>query len=76
MHIIAISGSNFIVLTWLLLEILRRFVKKYWAPALLIPFIILYAVMVGEKSAVMRAAVMCIITMFGISIGRSQSGLE
>ena len=75
-HIIAISGANFTVLTWLLLDILRRAVRQWWAPLLMLPFIPFYTILVGGNPAVVRAALMCGLSIFGSVIGRTGNGIN
>ncbi len=75
-HIIAISGANFTVLTWLLLDILRRTVHRWWAPLLMLPFIPFYTILVGGNAAVVRAAVMCGLAIFGSVWGRTGNGIN
>ncbi len=75
-HIIAISGANFAVLTWLLLKMIREVIHRWWAPLVLIPIIFFYAVLVGGKSAIIRAAVMCSLTVLGMAIGRKKTGIQ
>ena len=74
-HIIAISGANFTVLTWLLLSILRRLLPQYWAPTLMLPFIVFYTILVGANAAVVRAAIMCFLYILGSIRGRSGNGV-
>ena len=75
-HIIAISGANFTVLTWLLLGILRRLIPHWWAPMLMLPFIAFYTVLVGGNSAVVRAAIMCGLSITGSVLGRKGNGIN
>lgn len=75
-HIIAISGANFAVLTWLLLKMIREIIHRWWAPLVLIPIIFFYAVLAGGKSAIIRAAVMCSLTVLGMAIGRKKTGIQ
>lgn len=75
-HIIAISGANFTLLTWILLRIIRRLVPQWWSPALLIPFIAFYTVLVGGSSAVVRAAIMCSLSILGMVLGRTGNGIN
>lgn len=75
-HIIAISGANFTLLTWLLLGIIRRLVPDYRAPLLMLPFIWFYTVLVGANSTVIRAAVMCSLTIIGSVLGRRGNGIN
>ncbi len=75
-HIIAISGANFVLLTYLLLGVLRKLIRHWWAPLLMVPFIIFYTVLVGANSAVVRAAVMCGLGVVGLAFGREGSGIN
>ena len=76
-HIIAISGANFTLLTWVLMRIVRRLFPNWWAPPIImIPFIWFYTVLVGGNSAVVRAALMCGLSIIGSSIGRTENGVN
>ncbi len=75
-HIIAISGANFAILTWLLLKLSKALFHRWWSPLVIIPLIFLYVLMTGSKSAIFRAAIMCSITIIGMTIGRSKSGVH
>ena len=76
-HIIAISGANFTLFTWILLRIVRRLFPHWWAPpVVMIPFIWFYTVLVGGNSAVVRAALMCGLSIIGSSIGRTGNGVN
>jgi len=74
-HIIAISGANFSLLTLLLLNILRRLLPHWWSPLLLLPFIAFYTILVGGNSAVVRAAMMCALSITGQVLGRKGNGI-
>ena len=76
-HIIAISGANFTLLTWLVLSLVRRLIPRWWAPPLvMIPFIWFYTILVGGNSAVVRAGIMCALSIIGSSRGRTGNGLN
>lgn len=75
-HIIAISGANFSLLTFLLLNILNRLLPDYRAPLLLLPFIAFYTILVGANSAVVRAALMCALGILGSVLGRKGNGIS
>ncbi len=75
-HVIAISGSNFTLLLWLLISIIRRLVPHWWSPLLIMPFIPFYTILVGGNSAVIRAAVMCALSVFGTVLGRTGNGVN
>lgn len=75
-HIIAISGANFTVLTWLILSILRKLIHQWWAPLFMLPFILFYTILVGRNAAVVRAAIMCSLSIIGMTIGRTGNGIN
>ncbi len=75
-HIIAISGANFVLLNYLLLGFLRKLIRRWWAPLLMLPFIGFYTILAGANSAVVRAAVMCGLSIIGMTFGRSGSGIN
>ena len=75
-HVIAISGSNFTLLLMLLLSIIRRLVPHWWAPLLIMPFIPFYTILVGGNAAVVRAAIMCALSVFGSVLGRTGYGVN
>ena len=75
-EIIAISGANFTLLTWLLLSILRRLIHQWWGPVLMLPVIAFYTILVGGNPAVVRAAIMCGLSIFGSVIGRTGNGIN
>ncbi len=74
-HIIAISGENFTLLAWLLTSLLRRFMTRRRAVLPVLFFIPLYAALVGGSAAVVRAAVMCALTLLGTAVGRKGNGV-
>lgn len=76
MEVIAISGANFTVLTWLILSILRKLIHQWWAPVFMVPFIMFYTILVGGNSAVIRAAIMCSLSILGMMIGRTGNGIN
>lgn len=75
-HIIAISGANFTLLLWILLSIVRRIVPRWWSPLLVLPFVYFYTVLVGGNAAVVRAAIMCALSIFGSVVGRTGNGIN
>ena len=75
-HVIAISGSNFTLLLWVLISLIRRLVPRWWAPLLIMPFIPFYTILVGGNSAVVRAAIMCALSVFGSVLGRTGYGVN
>lgn len=74
-HIIAISGFNMSVLSGLFIGLFSRFFRRGWAALLAAAAIGFYTVLVGANPAVVRAAVMSSLALFGRLIGRSSAGL-
>lgn len=73
-HIIAISGANFALITGLFLGILFHFFHFWWTPILMIPFVGFYTILVGGNPAVVRSAIMSIMILVGITVGRTKQG--
>lgn len=74
-HIIAISGFNMAVLSALFVGLFRRFFRRGWAALLAAAAISFYTLLVGANPAVVRAAIMGSLALFGRLIGRSSAGL-
>ncbi len=74
-HIVAISGFNMSVLAALLIGLLGRFLPRGWAALAAAGTIGFYTVLVGANPAVVRAAIMSSLALFGRLIGRGSSGL-
>lgn len=74
-HIIAISGFNMSVLSGLFIAFFSRFFRRGWAAMLAAVAVGFYTVLVGANPAVVRAAVMSSLALFGRLIGRSSAGL-
>jgi len=74
-HIIAISGFNMAVLSGLFIGLFSRFFRRGWAALLAVIAISFYTVLVGANPAVVRAAIMSSLALFGRLIGRSSAGL-
>lgn len=74
-HIIAISGFNMTVLSGLFLALFGRFLPRGWAGLSAALAIAFYTLLVGANPAVVRAAVMSSLALFGRLIGRSSAGL-
>ncbi len=75
-HIIVISGSNIAIVAGLLLLLGRRIVGKRLAPPLAIGGIIIYTLLVGADGAVSRAAIMGIVWVIAIWVGRPSYALH
>jgi competence protein ComEC len=69
-HIIVISGSNISLIAGLLLLLGSRVVGRRYAPPLALGGIVLYTLLVGADSAVMRAAFMGGLWIFAMWVGR------
>ncbi len=75
-HIIAISGFNMTVLSGLIIVLLGRFLGKYWGSLAAVVVIGIYTLLVGAQAGVARAAIMAGMGMFGLLVGRRQSGVN
>ncbi|MFA5835494.1 MAG: ComEC/Rec2 family competence protein [Bellilinea sp.] len=74
-HIVAISGFNMTVLAALLIGLLGRFLPRGWAALAAAVTIAFYTLLVGANPAVVRAAIMSSLALFGRLIGRGSGGL-
>jgi competence protein ComEC len=74
-HIIAISGFNMAVLSGLFVALFGRILPRAWAALCAVLAISFYTLLVGANPAVVRAAVMGGMAIFGRLIGRSNTGL-
>ncbi|TDA66714.1 MAG: DUF4131 domain-containing protein [Chloroflexi bacterium] len=74
-HIVAISGFNMSVLAALLIGLLGRFLPRGWAALAAAVTIAFYTLLVGANPAVVRAAIMSSLALFGRLIGRGSGGL-
>ena len=75
-HIIAISGFNMAILAGLFSGITARLFGRKWGAAAAILGISGYTVLVGAEAAVVRAAIMGALGVFGGMFGRRQKRLE
>jgi len=70
-HVIAISGFNITIITALLMATIGRVVRdRRLAATLAIVGVVAYTILVGADAAVARAAVMGIVTIIGLAVGR------
>ncbi|MBN1220373.1 MAG: DNA internalization-related competence protein ComEC/Rec2 [Anaerolineae bacterium] len=69
-HVIVISGSNIAVVAGIFLLLGQRILGKRFAPPIAIIGIIIYTFLVGADAAVSRAAVMGIVWVLAIWVGR------
>ena len=75
-HIIAISGFNIAILAGLFTGISTRLFGRKWGAAAAIAGISGYTILVGADAAVLRAAIMGGLGVFGGLFGRRQTGLN
>ena len=75
-HIIAISGFNMAILAGLFSGIMARLFGRKWGALTAILGITGYTVLVGAEAAVVRAAIMGALGVFGGMFGRRQNGLN
>lgn len=73
-HIIAISGFNMTILAGLFTSLLGRAWHKRGALPGAAAAILFYTLLVGASPAVVRAAIMAVMGLFGRLIGRRQAG--
>jgi len=74
-HIVAISGFNMTILAALLIGLFGRFLPRGWSVLAAAAGITFYTLLVGANPAVVRAAIMGSLALFGRLIGRGSSGL-
>jgi competence protein ComEC len=79
-HIIAISGFNISILAGLFAglftRLLGRFLTRWWAALAAALSIAAYTLLVGAEPAVVRAAIMGGLAIFGRELGRKSAGLN
>ncbi len=74
-HIIVISGFNITIVAGLLAQTLGRLVGKRWAIYPVVGGIVIYTLLVGADAAVVRAAVMGILYVVAIHLGRQNTAV-
>ncbi len=75
-HIIAISGANFTVLIVFVTKMLLRRLPRRWILPVSAAIILFYSVLVGGNAAVVRAAIMGMLSVFGAYFGRENRALN
>jgi competence protein ComEC len=75
-HIIAISGFNIAILAGLITSVFTRLLGRKWGALAAVSAITIYTVLVGADAAVVRAAIMGALGVFGGMFGRQQNGLN
>ncbi len=75
-HIIAISGTNLVILAGLIQALAQRIVKRRgWVAGITITGIFVYSIFVGGDPAVIRAAIMTTLALVALELGRQTYGL-
>ena len=74
-HVIAISGANMVILAGLIQGIARRFLDDRSTIIVTIAGLVVYTVFVGGDAAVIRAAIMAILALVAMRLGRQTYGL-
>ena len=68
-YFIVVSGMHFAVVIMLLFRLMKR-LNRWLRFALIMVFIVLYAAVTGFQSSVLRAGIMMVFTVFGMTIRR------
>ena len=75
-HIIVISGFNITIIAGFFTFIFSRLLGRYKGAIVAAVGIILYTLLVGANAAVVRAAILGMLTLLGHLVGRRQAGLN
>ncbi len=75
-HIIVISGFNITIIAGMFTFMFSRLLGRYKGSVAAAIGIILYTLLVGANAAVVRAAILGLLTLLGHLIGRRQAGLN
>ena len=75
-HIIVISGFNIAIIAGLFTYLFTRFLGRRWGAIVSALGIIFYTLMVGANPAVVRAAILGMLTLLALQVGRRQVGLN
>jgi competence protein ComEC len=75
-HVIAISGSNIVILAELFSRLFGRFFSRWRAMGLAILAVSGYTLLVGAAPSVVRAAIMGCLSLVGVQIGRRSAGIN
>jgi competence protein ComEC len=75
-HIIVISGFNITIIAAMFTLVFSRVLGVRKGAAVAVIGIILYTLLVGANPAVVRAAILGILTLIGLQLGRRQEGLN
>lgn len=74
-YFIVVSGMHFAVVIMLLFRMMKR-LNRWVRFALIMVFIVLYAAVTGFQSSVLRAGIMMVFTVFGMTIRRQPYSLN
>ncbi|MCC6388509.1 MAG: ComEC/Rec2 family competence protein [Dehalococcoidia bacterium] len=74
-HIVAVSGSNVVLLAALAFNVCVPLLGRRWAVLPAVVLVMLYAVVAGASGSVVRAGVMAGVLLFGRWAGRPESAL-
>src|SRR3989338_476798 len=69
-HILATSGYNIMIISWAVLSLLVYFFKRRTAFWLSVAIIILFTILTGASSSVVRASIMGLLLLFANGYGR------
>ncbi len=75
-HIIVISGFNITIIAGVLTLLFSRLLGRYKGACMAALGIIFYTLLVGANAAVVRAAILGLLTLLGHLVGRRQAGLN
>lgn len=76
-HVIAISGFNIAIVSAVMMATIGQLLSdRRLAAGIAILGIVVYTILVGADAAVVRAAVMGIVTLFGMTVGRTGLALN
>jgi competence protein ComEC len=75
-HIIAISGFNMAIIAGVFFSLFKNLFGERWGAVIAAIGILFYTLMVGAEAAVMRAALMGIISLAARQLGRRNMGLN
>lgn len=75
-HIIAISGFNMAIIAAVFFSLFKNLFGERWGAVIAAIGILLYTLMVGAEAAVMRAALMGIISLAARQLGRRNMGMN
>jgi competence protein ComEC len=75
-HIIVISGFNIAIIAGLFTYLFTHFLGRRWGAVVSALGIIVYTLLVGANPAVVRAAILGMLTLLALQVGRRQVGLN